>query len=85
MSTVTSVLSGVTLPDANKHIEPKLSTCEVGMFRLPGILLDIEQWSKEELAEMDAWGAANGGKKMTEKLWSFRSEAKRDWFILRWS
>jgi hypothetical protein len=55
------------------------------MFRLPGVLLDVEQWTKEELEEMDTWGAANGGKKMTDKLWSFRSEAKRDWFILRWS
>ena len=80
-----NVLANVTLPmkgDVPK--EPKLQTCEVGPFRLPGVVIDYNQYTAEQIEEMDVWGAENGGKKMSEKLWSFRKEAKRDWFILKW-
>jgi len=34
---------------------------------------------------MQAWAQAEGvGMSMTESLWSFRKEAHREWFVLRW-
>ena len=71
----------------------KLKTCEVGMFRLPGILIeddegdDVTSVSEEELKEMEDWcnSEFGTGMRMTERLFSFRKESQRDWFILRWS
>lgn len=58
---------------------------EVGMFRLPGLAFEKGQLSKELNDEMIAWANAEGvGMSMTENLWSFRKEAHREWFILRW-
>ena len=65
--------------------KPKITTVEVGPFRLPGLSIDIEQYTPEQLEEIRAWGLENGGKPMTETLWSFRDPGKRDWFILRWT
>lgn len=69
----------------------KLKTCEVGMFRLPGIVIERPEeisdasWNSL-LEEMDAWAKeTNCGKRMTEYLWSFRNEKQRDMFILKWS
>jgi hypothetical protein len=69
----------------------KLKTCEVGMFKLPGLIVERpEDWSDEHWQqtqeEMDAWVASEQGTgtRMTEYLWSFRKESQRDWFILRW-
>ena len=59
---------------------------EVGMFRLPGLTFGREEITPEVLEEMQAWAEAEGvGMSMTETLWSFKKEAHRDWFILRWS
>ena len=59
---------------------------EVGMFRLPGIVFNKGQISKELNDEMVAWANAEGvGMSMTENLWSFKKESHREWFILRWS
>ena len=59
---------------------------EVGMFRLPGLTFTREEITPEVLAEMQAWAEAEGvGMSMTETLWSFKKEAHRDWFVLRWS
>ena len=56
----------------------KLQTCEVGMFRLPGIVIEAEEedWCNSEFGK---------GMRMTDRLFSFRKESQRDWFILRWS
>lgn len=63
-----------------------MKNVEVGLFRLPGIKFNKGQVSEELLAEMKAWAEAEGvGMNMTEELWSFRKEAHREWFILRWS
>lgn len=64
-----------------------MKTCEVGLWRLPGVVIDKEEISKEKLLEMDAWAASpqGVGTRMTEVLWSFKKESQRDWFILRWS
>jgi len=68
----------------------KLQTCEVGMFRLPGIVIEAEEEetiSEEQLKEMEDWCNSEFGKgmRMTDRLFSFRKESQRDWFILRWS
>lgn len=58
---------------------------EVGMFRLPGIVFEKGELSAELNEEMIAWANAEGvGMSMTENLWSFKKEAHREWFILRW-
>ena len=70
----------------------KLKTCEVGMFKLPGLIVELPKDTTDEskaslLNEMDVWAASEQGtgKRMTDTLWSFRKESQRDWFILRWS
>lgn len=68
----------------------KLTKCEVGMFKLPGIIVSAEkdeELKPELLAEIDQWSKTEQGtgKRMTDTLWSFRKESQRDWFILRWS
>ena len=65
-------------------------TCEVGMFRLPGIVIEAEpdeEISQEQIKEMEEWcnSEFGTGMRMTDKLFSFRKESQRDWFILRWS
>jgi hypothetical protein len=67
-----------------------LKTCEVGMFRLPGLTVEAEEEetiTEEQLKEMEEWcnGEFGKGMRMTDKLFSFRKESQRDWFILRWS
>jgi hypothetical protein len=68
----------------------KLQTCEVGMFRLPGIVIEAEEdevITEEQLKEMEEWcnSEFGTGMRMTDKLFSFRKESQRDWFILKWS
>ena len=59
---------------------------EVGMFRLPGLSFTKEEITPEVLEEMQTWAEAEGvGMSMTETLWSFKKDAHRDWFVLRWS
>jgi hypothetical protein len=68
----------------------KMKTCEVGMFRLPGIVIEAdedESIPEERLKEMEDWCNSEFGKgmRMSERLFSFRKPSQRDWFILRWS
>ena len=68
----------------------KLQTCEVGMFRLPGIVIEAEEdetITEEQLKEMEEWcnSEFGTGMRMTDRLFSFRKESQRDWFVLRWS
>jgi hypothetical protein len=59
--------------------------CNVGLFNLPGIVYDKDALSLEEHAERVAWSTEfKCGKPMTDRLWSFKTEAHRDWFILKW-
>lgn len=64
-----------------------MKTCEVGIFRLPGVVIDKEEINEAKLVEMDEWAASTQGvgKRMTDVLWSFKKESQRDWFILKWS
>ena len=62
-----------------------MKNCEVGPFKLPGLVFEPGQLSPELLEEMRAWAAAEGvGMSTTDRLWSFKKEAHREWFILRW-
>ena len=64
-----------------------MKNVEVGMFRLPGVVLSKDEMTEEKLHEMDEWRLTEQGvgTRMTDLLWSFKSESQRDWFILRWS
>ena len=62
-----------------------MKNVEVGMFRLPGIAFDKDELTEELNSEMIEWALAEGvGMSMTENLWSFKKEAHREWFVLRW-
>lgn len=63
-----------------------MENCEVGPFRLPGLSFERGELPEELLEEMRAWAEAEGvGMSMTDRLWSFKKEAHREWFILRWA
>ena len=68
----------------------KIVNCEVGMFRLPGVIIEAEEDETitEEQIKMMEEGCNSEfgtGMRMTDKLFSFRKESQRSWFILRWS
>lgn len=63
----------------------KFEQCEVGMFRLPGLTIEKDTFDSELHLQQIEWATVNNcGMAMTETLWSFKTEAQRDWFILRW-
>jgi hypothetical protein len=71
----------------------KLEKCQVGMFKLPGLVVQVEgeegeslPLTEETFKEIEDWSLSNNcGKPMTRKLWSFKNEKQRDVFILKWS
>jgi hypothetical protein len=65
----------------------KMERVEVGMFKLPGVVLDKEEMTEDMIHKMDDWRLTEQGvgTRMTDLLWSFRNESQRDWFILKWS
>ena len=57
----------------------------VGMWKLPGLRFKRGQLPEALQADMKKWSKDNHcGYWMTEELGSFKSEAQRDWWILRW-
>jgi len=59
---------------------------QVGMFKLPGLSFDRDEMSDELRDEMVEWAeSSNCGIFMTDRLWSFKSEGHRDFFLLRWA
>lgn len=63
-----------------------MKNVQVGPFKLPGVVFERGEVTPELNEEMIAWAKAEGvGMSMTENLWSFKKEAHREWFILRWS
>lgn len=81
---VSKTLNSV-LDQAQAQQPPKFEHCEVGPFRLPGIQINREQVTDEELAEMTDWARENSAYISTETLFSWRRAKYRDWFTLRWS
>jgi hypothetical protein len=66
--------------------QQKYEFCKVGLFELPGVVYDKDALTTDEHEAMVAWALENKcGKPMTDRLWSFKTEAQRDWFVLRWS
>lgn len=65
--------------------EPKLKTVEVGPFRLPGVKVDLDQYSPEQAEELAAFARESGAYIREDGLYSWKSLAKRDWFILKYS
>jgi hypothetical protein len=58
---------------------------KVGMFNLPGLRFGKGQIPPELYEEMCEWAKANHcGIPMNEWLWSFKNQAHKDWWILRW-
>lgn len=84
-SHISTVLSNINLDDVDKKLPPRFEACEVGPFRLPGIKVNTEVVTPEDLAEMRAWAEENGAYVNGESLFSWKKEQKRDWFTLRWS
>ena len=66
-------------------LEVKL--CEVGLFKLPGVVFDKNSITAELAQEMAEWSKSpqGVGYQMTPFLWSFKTESQRDWFLIRWS
>ena len=63
-----------------------METCEVGLFRLPGLKFDKDYIPEDMHTEMVKWAKENNcGTAMNNWLWSFKTEAQREWFILRWT
>jgi hypothetical protein len=63
-----------------------METCQVGLFRLPGLKFEKDTIPEELRLEMVKWAEDNNcGMPMNEWLWSFKTAAQRDWFILRWT
>ena len=59
-----------------------MENCEVGMFRLPGLVFEKGQLPPELLEEMIAWAEAEGvGMSMTDRLWSFKKNDGLDTFL----
>jgi hypothetical protein len=62
----------------------ELKHVKVGMFNLPGLTFPKDP-APEVLEEMMMWCEENHcGYCSGPRLWSFKNEAQRDWFILRW-
>ena len=63
-----------------------MKNVECGPFRLPGISFGRDEMTDDLRDEMIEWAeSSNCGMYMTDRLWSFKNEGHRDFFILRWS
>ena len=64
----------------------KMSSVEVGLFKLPGVVFERDNLTPEKAEEINTWCRENNcGQQMTELLCSFKKPTQRDLFILRWS
>lgn len=82
----TAIFNNITLPQPGTvSKEPKLKTVEVGPFRLPGVKVDLNQFSKEQADKLVEFARETGAYIRDDGLLSWKSASKRDWFILRWS
>lgn len=64
----------------------KIVNVEVGLFRLPGVVLQQSELTEDMTQEINTWCMQNNcGKQMTGVMWSFKKQTQRDMFILKWS
>ena len=84
---VQQVINSITSAQKEpENPDPKITICEVGPFRLPGVAINTDRVTAEELAEMQAWARENHAYVADNVIsWRRRDLAKRDWFTLRWS
>lgn len=80
-----AIFNNIQLPEAEGKKGPKIETCEVGMFRLPGVKLDLEQFTESELKEVEEFAKESGAFIGNSGLYSWKNAGKRDWFILKYS
>lgn len=80
-----AIFNNINLPEAEGKKGPKIETCEVGMFRLPGVKLDLEQFAEDELKEIEEFAKESGAFIGNDGLYSWKNAGKRDWFILKYS
>lgn len=83
-----AIFNNITLPQPSGEDKkgPKFETCSVGMFRLPGVKVDFNQFTEEQVEEMRKWALENGAyADPGNGLFSWKDPAKRDWFLLKWS
>jgi len=65
--------------------QPRIRVCELGPFRLPGVEVDLTQYTEEQALDMEVWVRENHGYVAKPGVFSWRSPAHRDWFTLKWS
>lgn len=80
-----AVFNNINLPGDDGKTSPKIETCEVGMFRLPGVKLDLAQFTEFQLKEMEEFTKESGGFIGNDGLFSWKNAGKRDWFLLKYS
>jgi len=70
----------------------KFKTIEVGIFRLPGLMIEEDEEHpirEEDLTEMRAWAAEDPkkhGKELipAKNIWAFKNDKQRNYFIMKW-
>ncbi len=76
----------MTTHQVTTQVRLNMESCQVGLFKLPGLRFIKGELPEELQAEMIAWAKENNcGTQMNDWLWSFKNEKQREWFILRWS
>ena len=83
-TSIGNILNGIKLPEAEGKKGPKLESCEIGMFRLPGVRIDSEQFTEDQMKEMEDF-ARESGAFVGNGHFSWKNAGKRDWFILKYS
>lgn len=83
-TSISTILNGINLPTAEGKKGPKMETCEIGMFRLPGVKIDAEQFTEDQIKEMEDF-ARESGAFVGNGHFSWKNAGKRDWFILKYS
>ena len=61
----------------------KISSVEVGLWKLPGVLLDTDQISEADRKLLEASAIEQGATILKPDLFSWRSVYHRDWFLLK--
>jgi len=76
----------MTTHTVSTNVRLNMESCQVGMFKLPGLKFNKGNLPEELQQEMAVWAKENNcGTQLTEWLWSFKNEKQREWFILRWA
>ena len=61
-----------------------LHTCQVGMWNLPAVELDLDKLSEDQRQTLESAAKETGATILKPNLFSWRSQEKRDWFTLKY-